>query len=530
LFVERAVERALAKDPDERFQTASALAEALTSELVVARVGRRRWTRPAIAAPVTFVVLTALVGGYLTFFGGPAYERLAVLPPANLMNDPEQEYFVAGMHNALISELQKAGVAVIARTSVLQYENTQKPIREIASELGVDALLEASVLRAADSVEIEARLVDGLTEQYVADPIVRRGEFRDVVTLYRDLTTAIAREINAALSPQAEVRLASAREVNPEAYEFYLRGQFHAGKLTPADLETALQYYQLALDREPNYVLAHAGIALDWAFQQQMGIVPPSDAAPQARAALARALELDSTLVEVQYALAIVSTWTEWDWEEAEAAYQRAIELNPNFADIRAYYSHYLCMMNRPDEAVEQLERAMGLDPYGDLLVGLYGMVYLFLRRYDEAIVQFQRLLRTVPNHPLAHSGLQQVYHAKGMYEESLEAANALYTVIEFTQVVEALASGYAEGGYREAMSRAADTWAALSSQAYVPPWEISQLYAFAGEDSEALEWLERGFEERDPNMPYLNVFPTYESLRDEPRFSDLRRRMGLPE
>jgi serine/threonine-protein kinase len=241
LFVERAVERSLAKDPNDRFQSAGEFAQALTSEKVVALVGRRRWTRPVVAAPVAFVVLAAAVWGYSIFFDGPAYERLAVLPPTNLMNDPEQEYFVQGVHNALISELQLAGVPVIARTSVMQYQNTQTPIREIASQLAVDALVEASVFRSGDSVEIEVRLVDSGTEQYVTDPVVRRSDVSSVAAMYRDLTGAVAEEIQTALTPNAEARLANARTVNPQAYEAYLRGKFYADKFTPPDLETALE-------------------------------------------------------------------------------------------------------------------------------------------------------------------------------------------------------------------------------------------------------------------------------------------------
>jgi len=239
LFVERAVERALAKQPADGFQTASEFAEALTTEMVVARVGRRRGSWRATAGAAIGVVVVA-AWWLSTVLGGPAYERLAVLPPANLMNDPDQDYLVQGVHNALISELQRAGVMVIARTSVLQYEDTQKPVREIAGELGVDALIESSVFRAGDSVEMEVRLVDGGTQQYVSEPITRAGELRNVLALYRDLTRAVASEIHAALTPQAEARLATAREVNPQAYEAYLQGQFYLGKLTPQDLETAL--------------------------------------------------------------------------------------------------------------------------------------------------------------------------------------------------------------------------------------------------------------------------------------------------
>ncbi|UCC84537.1 MAG: protein kinase [Gemmatimonadota bacterium] len=529
LFLERAVERALAKDPADRFATASEFAEALTAEMVVARVGKR-WPRRATVAAVVAVVVAAAAWGLSTILGGPAYERLAVLPPTNLMNDPEQEYFVQGVHKALISELQRAGVAVIARTSVLQYENTQKPIREIADELRVDALVEPSVFRAGDSLEIEVLLVDGGTEEYLADPIARSGELRNVVALYRDLSSAIAAEIQFALSPQAEARLATARRVNPQGYDAYLKGQFYMGKMAPPDLEAALHYYELALEHDPEYALAYAGIAMVWAARSQFALVPPRDAVPQAQAAAERAVELDSTLAEVQFALAVVRTWHLWDWPGAEVAFERAIEINPNYPDVRAGYSHFLLSMKRPDEAMQQSQLAVELDPFNPLIQGFHGMVLKFVGRYDEAIAEFQRLLQTVPNHPLGLGGLSDIYHLKGMYEESMEAGRLYYAVIEFKEAEEAMAAGYAEAGYEAAMRRAADTWAELSRVTYVPPWEVAWLYAAAGEDGLALSWLERGFEVRDANMPYLSANPIFEPLRDDPRFQALLRRMNLPQ
>ena len=386
LFLERAVDRALAKRPDERFQSASAFAEALTSEMVVARVVSARWLRPVAAAAAAIVVVIVSAWGLFTLGGGPAYERLAVLPPANLMNDPEQEYFVQGVHNALISELQKVGVAIIGRTSVMRYENTQMLAREIAQELGVDALIEASVMRVGDSVEIEVRVVDGTTQQAVADPIVRRGVVREIERLYRGLTATIAAEIQVALTPQAEARLASAREVDPQAYEACLRGQYHASKFTPPDLETALQYFQMALEVDHDYASAYVGIAFVWGTRAQLEYMPTSEAEPQRRAALARALELDSTLAEAQHALAGGKLWYEWDWEGAEAAFRRAIELNPNYPEGRSAYALLLSIMKHPNEALEQSERAMELDPFLDVIQHFHGMVLYMARRYDDAM------------------------------------------------------------------------------------------------------------------------------------------------
>ena len=526
LFLERAVERALAKQPADRFQTASAFAKALTTEMVVAHVGKRRWPLRSVAAAAVGVVLVA-AWWLSVVLGGPAYERLAVLPPTNLMNDPEQEYFVQGMHTALISELQRAGVAVIARTSVLQYENTQKPIREIASELRVDALIESSVFRAGDSVELEVKLVDGSTEEYLADPIARSGEFRNVVALYRELTSAITTEIQTVLTPQAEAHLASARPVNPQAYEDYLRGQFHFQRLTPSDLELATEYFERALRRDSTYAPAQAGIALVLVAHAQGGL---REAQAQATTAVRKALAVDSTLAEVQYASALIRTWVEWDWPAAEIAFRKAIDINPNYPDVRAWYSHFLYAMKRADEAVQHMERAVELDPFNPMLQGLHGMLLSAVGQYDAAVEVFQGLLQTVPNNPLALVGLQNVYHVKGMHEQALEAANALYAAMGFIQGQAALASGFADGGYREAMSRAADAVGALFGVTQIWPTDIARLCAFAEREDCVLDWLERGFEEHDPVMPYVAVHPLWELVRDEQRFLALVQRMGLPQ
>jgi TolB-like protein len=528
LFLERAVDRALAKRPDERFQTASAFAEALTSEMVVARVGRRRWPRRTVAGVVIAVVFVA-AWWLSTVLGGPAYERLAVLPPTNVMNDSEQEHIIQGMLNGLISELGQAGITIIGSVqSMMRYQDTEKTVREIAGELGVDAVIESTVLWVGDSVAVDVRLTDGRTEESLWSQSYDE-DARNVLALFRQVTGAVAAEIQLALTPQAEARLTSAREVDPQAYEAYLRGQNHAYKFTPPDLETALQYYQMALAIDNDYALAYAGIALVWRIRWQLGYVPPGDAAPRHRAALTRALELDSTLVEVQYLLALGSTWADWDWDAAEAAYRRAIELNPNFPEVRSAYALFLSIMKRPNEALEQSERAMELDPFRDLIQHWHGMVLYMVRRYEDAMAQFQRVLRITPNHAGALIGLSNVYHAKGMYDGEVATVQSIYTVTGFTEAEQALSLGYAEGDYQAAARRLGDTLAALRNVRYVDPVEVAWWYLRAGQNSQALDWLERGFEERSSQMPWLSVDPAYDPLREDPRFKALLRRMNLP-
>jgi len=519
LFLERAVARALAKTPDDRFLTASAFAQALTSELVVARVGKRRWPRP-VAAAVAVVVLVA-AWGLFALGGGSRYERLAVLPAVNLMNDPEQAYFVQGVHTALISELQRAGVVVIGRQSMLKYEHSEMQIREIAQELGVDALIQPSVMRAGDSVEIEVSLVDGTTQQVVADPIIRRSDLRDVEQLYRGLTAAIASEIHMALTPPAEAHLASAREVNPQAYDDYLRGQSHFQRLTPSDLDAALEYFERALERDPTYALAYAGIALVWAGRAQGGIGSIREAQAQASAAARRGLALDSTRAEVQYAVAVARAWHEWDWAGAETAFEKAIQLNPNYPDARGFYAMFLYMMGRPVEARAEMNRAVALDPSNSLFRAQNGFAYMFERRYEDAIAESRRAreLGASPGTVIIGDALD----LNGALAEAFADARVL--LADDQEALDGLDRGYAEGGYRAASRRLAQVLAAR----HAPASHVASWYASARDKERTLEWLERAYEEHDPNMPFVGANPLYDLVREEPRFKALLRGMNLP-
>jgi serine/threonine-protein kinase len=497
VFLERAVEKALAKKPADRFKTPTEFAQALTTKTVV--------------TPVS------------------AIERLAVLPFTNLMNDPEQEFLVQGMHEAVISELTQAGVTVIARSSVMQYRNTQTRARDIASELGVDALIEGSAFRDGDNVGIQVRMFDGVTEEYLWSQSYD-GDLRNVFGLYRGVARAIVDEIQLALTPEAEARLASARPVNPEAYEAYLKGQMHFFKFSERDSETALQYFELAREIDPNYALAYAGIAMVWGGRMQMGLVPSHEALPLAKAAVAKALELDSTLAEVHYTLAVVSTWWDWEWEVAEKAYQRAIALNPNHAGARTFYSHFLAIMRRQEEAMEQIERAVELDPLNSLFQAMYGMVLNYAHQYEAAAEHLRNILTQTPDERTALAALRTTYHLLGMHDEAIEVWRTSFAARGDREAQEVLERGYAEGDYFGTLSMLAEMMVARSRTTHVTPWQIATFYTRAGKNAEALEWLERAHAEHDANMPYISIDPIFDGLRDEPRFQALLHRMGLPQ
>jgi TolB-like protein/Tfp pilus assembly protein PilF/predicted Ser/Thr protein kinase len=541
--IEQVVYRALEKDPDKRYRQVEELLDDLKSisagivpEDIKARLRkenlRKRKRAILFAGAAGLIIIMAVLA--LTLFTGraEAIDSIAVLPLKNLTGDAGQDYFVDGVTDELIGQLaQISGLRrVISRTTVMEYKDVEKPLPEIARELNVDAVVEGTVYQVGEKVRIRLQLIDALPEErnLWAQTYERFGT--DVLVMYSEMARAIADKTRVNLTAEETTRFASARQVNPQAYDAYLKGQFHLGKMTPADLDTALQYYELALEKDPNFALAHAGISLIWGFRNIMGFSLPEEATTQAAAAAQRALELDSTLAEVHYALAIVKTWGEWDWEEAEKAFLRAIKLNPNYPDVRVYYSHLLVIMNRPDEAIPQMDRAQELDPFNALFQSLNGAELMFLRRYDDAIEQCRNALRIVPNHWLALTVLYTAFHQKRMYDEVMETLTAFYSVMGLDEGSKALTRVYEEAGYTGAMKSLAEMLEEISRATYFSPFMIAEAHVLAEDNDHALSWLEKGFEVRDPQMAYIGVMPHFvDLLKDDPRYQDLLRRMNLP-
>ncbi len=457
-------------------------------------------------------------------------QSLVVLPLTNLSRDPEQEYFADGMTEVLISDLAKLrALKVISRTSAMRYKGTGKSLPEIAEELSVDAVVEGSVLRMGPRVRITAQLIDPVTDTHLWAESYER-DFEDVLVMQSELARAIAQEIKVAVTPEETKLLAGARRVNPEAYEAYLKGRFHWYKLSREHVDIAWDYFQLALEKDPNYALAYAGIADTWLIRGDIGLMPPREALPKGKAAALKALELDDTLAEVHVTLAGFKAAYEWDWAGAEAEFQRAIQLNPNDASAHFFYSDLLISVGRSREARAEIERALELDPLNFFFQCFYGWHLVYLRRYDDAIAQFHKTLRMEPNFSSALMGLWGAFSQKRMYEDALAEAKKFFAVLGDHEIVEALAGGSGESGYAAAMRVAADKLAARSERTYVPGLRIARLYAHAGDKDRALEWLEKAYERGSPNLQHIGVGWDWDILRDDPRFQDLLRRMNLPE
>ncbi len=538
--LEKIVSKALNKNPEKRFQSTDEMCEALENALnditsgksvtvSTFRLGRKQRRILIRVTPVLLLILA--IFGYFLFYKDAQATPVSIvlLPLENITRDAEHDWFTEGMTDALITNLARiSGLRIISRSSVMKYKDTNKSSSEIAADLGVSYLIEGSVVKSNDMVKITTRLIDAATDEYVWAQEYERN-FTDILSLQSDVARKIAEQIKVNLTPEEKNLFSGQQSVNPAAYEAYLKGNFYLFKLTRQALEIALHYYEQSAELDPDYALAYAGIALVWGGRAQMGYIPMHIAIKKFKPAAAKALELDNTLAEVHYMNAVLYAWGEWKWDLAVKSFENAIRLNPNLAEAHAYYSHALFILNQPEEAIHHIDRALELDPFNSLFQALYAMDLNYIHQYDKAINLLQTTLKTSPADPIALSTLRTTYHQKKMYNKALDIWRRSFEVRGDQQSIDALNRGNEEGGYSKALQRVAESKIEQSKTKYISPWPIATLYTRAGMPEEALQWFEKALIARDPNIPYLNVDPIFDYLRDDPRFKNLIREIGLP-
>ena len=501
----------------------------------------RRRTLWLVFAACAFLV--ALLVGFdagglrQRFFGRPdpgGIRSIAVLPLENLSHDPEQEYFADGMTEALTTELaQISALKVISRTSVMQYKGTKKSLPQIAQELSVDAVVEGAVQRSGDKVEITVQLIQAPTDRHLLAKSYERG-LRDVLALQREIAHAIADEIKAKLTPPEKARLASARSINSEAYDAYLRGRYFQYKRTGEGLKRSVEYFEQSVAKDPASALAYSGLADSYSLLGNHGFLSPQQASPKAESAAVKALAMDDTLAEAHTALAFVKTNYDWDFSTAETEFKRAIELNPGYPRAHSWYAAYLGGQGRFDEALGEIKRALELDPLSLYENTNFGWYLHKVRRYDQAISQFQMTLEMDPSRLQAHLWLGQVYESKEMYGEAIaEFQKAIGVDGGSPPSLAALAHAYAVSGKRgqalRLLSRLKEL--ELSKQEYVSAYDLAVIYTGLGEKDQAFKSLERAYEQRDGWMAlWLKTDPRLDPLRADQRFASLLRRIGLPQ
>jgi len=546
--LERIVLKCLDKDAENRYQSAKELSadlrrSAAPTAMTAPAPVRRAYSplrRAALLSGITLFAIVALVAALnvrgwrnrlLNLASTPRIESLAVLPLANFSRDPDQDYFADGMTEALITNLSRvSSLRVISRTSVMQYKGAKKPLPEIAKELQVDAVVEGSVERSGNRVRISAQLIHAATDAHLwADSYDR--ELRDVLALQSEVAQAIASEVRAKVTAEERVRLASAQPVNPEAYDAYLRGRFYQNKRTESALRKSVEYFQQAIQKDPSYALAHAGLADSYTLLGQLlyAVLPPSETMPKSKAAALWALQIDNTLGEARTSLAYIELIYDWDWVKSQEDFKRAIEFNPNYAQAHHWYAVYLGAMGRHLESIAEMKRAQKLDPLSSIVNTSVGWMLYYSRRYDEAIGQFRKVLELDPDFFVTHWELGLAYEQKGMYEEARSEFERARTLSpDNTVILASLGYVYALSGRRTEALEILNELTKLSKQRFVSPYVIGELNVGLGANDQAFKWFEEAYHQRDNWLIFLKVDPRLDAIRSSARFQALLSRLGL--
>jgi TolB-like protein/DNA-binding winged helix-turn-helix (wHTH) protein/Tfp pilus assembly protein PilF len=484
----------------------------------------RPWIRPAAAVVLLAAVLASFIG-VRSSRKAPRSARpvqaIAVLPFANYSGDPSQDYFADGITEALTTELSEIKAwKVISRTSAMRYRGSSRSVPEIAHELGVDAIVEGSVIREADQVRVTVQLIDAASDHHLWSDHYQR-EAHLLLALEAEIAQAIAREIRIAVTPVERARLAASRTVDPKAYDAYLRGRYYWNRWDRG-LDQATPAFEQATQLDPTFAPAFANLALCYST---LGFFErPRDVFPKAKAAALKALELDPGLPEAHAAAGNISLSYDWDLQAADREWRRAVELNPNSVEAHLLAAYYMITTGHFDEAIKQEKRAIELDPLSPNVVSELGWMYLNLGHYDEALAQYNHAIELEPNHEIAREQIVWIYIFTGRYAE----AHAEY---KKKRRANSPWLGYLYGvtGKRAEALRVAQALEEASKKEYVDPYVIAIVYAGIGDKDRAFAWLNKAYEERSTFLNHLHVENFFDSLRSDKRFSALSRRIGLP-
>jgi len=484
---------------------------------------------------MNFIVISLLCAAVILFaydkwwIVPPSELSIAVLPLENLSGDPEQQYFVSGMQDALIAGLSRiSALKVTSKTSTMQYRNSLLAIPTIGVQLGVARLIEGSIFRVDDRVRITIKLVDARADEQIWSETFEH-KVKDVILLQNEIAQAIAKQVEVTVTPGEQARLKITKSVNPVAYEAFLKGQFHVERFTPQDMMLAARYYRRAVELDPDYALAHWGLSKLCAFQAQAGAITPAEARVRCLPPIEKALELDDSLPEAHLGYAIEMTWRQFNWGEAGAAFERAIDLNPSYAEARMFYSHYLAIMGRAEESTEQMQLALELDPLNPFVQGLYGAQLSFIDDFHGAVRVIEDGMASTPGFGFGFAITWQAYHALGERDKAITAAANRFRVTRGDPTgALALEEAYADGDYTGALLHAAEVLAEHSKTVHVPPFDIGVLYEHAGDVENAIDWFEKAYRKHDPAAPYIGVITQSDALHSNPRFIELLRDMKL--
>jgi TolB-like protein/Tfp pilus assembly protein PilF len=571
--MERIVMKALAKDTEERYQTikdlmidlrrlkqrlevdaelertgtgtgslAASGGQTVPANFQTASTGEVRVARPTSSAeyivgelkqhkrwiaPVALALLVVASALFYFFFmqsnRAAAIDSIAVLPLVNANNDPNTDFLSDGITESLINSLsQIPELRVMARSTAFRYKGQEIDPQKIGRELDVSAVLTGRVLQRGDTLTIQVDLVDTRDGSQLWGEQYSR-KLSDILIVQQSISREVSEKLRLKLSGEQQEQLTKRYTESTEAYELYLRGRYHWNKRTTDGLMKGIEYFQQAIQADPNYALAYAGLADSYNVLSTNGVRPPKEAFPKAKEAAEKALSLDDTLAEAHSALAFIKTVYEWDWQGAEKEFKRAIELNPKYSNAHYFYAFaHLLSLGRMDEANTEMKRALELEPFSLIINTNLGRTYFLARQYDKAIEQYRRTLEMDAGFPRAHERLQEAYEQKGMYAEAIADMEKINP--EFGSRLRAAYEKSGVAGYWQTRI----DFDRESKQTYVSPYFTAVKYAALGDKDRAMESLEQAYNTRDSWLVHLKVDPMLDSVRSDPRYTRLLAGMNL--
>jgi eukaryotic-like serine/threonine-protein kinase len=548
--LERILLKALNKNPEKRYQTiknmlvdlrmlqrdldsgvraitTQEIAKAHTSSLQgFIKIAKPHWL---IATVVLAVLLVTIAGiAYFKSSNKKSINSLAILPFVNATSDPNTEHLSEGITESLINNLsQVPTLRVMARSTVFSFNGQNVDSRKVGSDLGVDAVVTGRVTQLADTLVIQVDLVDVSNGAQIWGERFNR-KLTDVMTMQEEISREISEKLHLRMTDEERSRVSKRHTINAEAYQSYLKGRYQWNKRTQEGLKKSIEYFTEALEKDPTYGQAYAGIADSYNTLARFNYLPPQEAYPKARAAGTKALEIDETLAEAHTSLAVVKMDYEWDLPGAEREFKRAIQLNPSYASARQWYGLLLVSRGQTEEAIAETKRAQQLDPLSLIVDMGLGGLYIYARRFDEAIAYLEKVRDLHPEAFQPDSNLAYIYEIKGMKDEAVASYLRSRTLAGDTaENVAAVRATYAVSGWKGYLQRRVDEMKEHARlKRYVSSFSVALLYAQLGENDQALAWLEKTYEERNYRLLFIKVDARLDGLRSEPRFLDLVRRI----
>jgi serine/threonine protein kinase/tetratricopeptide (TPR) repeat protein len=534
--LDRVIERCLAKNPAQRFHSAHDLAFALRSlssstgmqaqGSAPSRIGRGR---VAMALAALMLILAAAGFYFWRSRASRNIDSIAVLPFVNASGGADADWLSDGITESVIDSLSGLpNLKVMSRSAVFRYKGKDADPRAAGKELGVRAVLVGRITQRGDSLSVNAELVDTDDNSELWGDVYNR-KLVDALAVQQDIVAQIAGKLRAKLSNAQKTEMTRGQTENPEAYQLYLKGRYYAAKFDSENLKKGYAYFQQAIGLDPNYALAYDGLAYYYELVEDL-FFPVDEVMPKAKAAARKALEIDDNIAESHVEMGAVDTMYDFDWAGAEREFKRAIELSPNYAPAHSYYSWYLIAVGRTEEALAESRRAEELDPLSTEISSFIGWWLYLARRYDEAVKQLGKCLDLDPNYANCYWILGQTYEQQGRFSEALTAnAKALKIDPGWSWAATESARPHALSGRRAEAQRGLDDLLALSKRSQVPKYSLATVYAALGDKSRALDALEQAYAEHSFFLDFLKSDPQMDSLRSEPRFQELLRRMNFP-